>query len=508
MINLYFISCVFFLFPALYIAQDNSYKTYLDSLKKELLLSKTDTTKIKLLDLLAFNYSKFNYDEGIKYAQQAESLSIKANWKKGIASSNLDLGINYMEKCNYPIADFHYLKALKTYKELGDKRGMISVYANIGLLHMAKSDYAKALENDFKALSIAEELNDIAMKAIILENIGTAYLEQKNYSKTLNYYSLAIENYKKVNNKEGVSRNLGNQGIILNEQGKYDKALNYHLLALKTNQETGRQSSIQISLANIGITYSYLKKYSLSLNYYLKALNLSRKLGDARSVAINHGNIGELYFFMAKDPGLHDQDANVKTAIKYLDSAITACKKINFDGPNIEFSKILSEAYLLAQDYKKAFGVFKDYSLMKDSVFSQESRMKIAAHENKRQLEIKNKDILLKDRQLQIEQLKLTNKQNERVIFLITIGLLFIIIFLLYRLFRLRNKTHKRVLSDIANIQSHEVRGPVARILGLSQLFDKNDPAAEINKEVIELVHKSAIELDDVIRKTVNKATE
>ncbi len=503
----FWISCLVTLFIRSN-AQKGSDNFLLDSLKKEVRTSRTDTGKIKLLDLLSYTYSKFNYKEGIKYARQAEIESIHIKWKKGIADANVNLGLNNVAKCDYSKALMNYTKAVYIYKELGYKQGMGIVYADMGLLYLAKSDYAGALENYFKALSIFEELNNIGMKTIVLENIGTAYLEQKNYSKTLHYYSLALENYRKTDDKQGISRNLGNQGIILNAQGNHSKALDHHLLALKTSQETGDQNSIQLNLANVGITYSYLKNFSIALIYHIRALDLSRKLGNNRSIAISLGNTGELYYYMARDfSGINRQTEYLKKSIDYLIDAIKVCKEIEFNGPYIEFSKFLSDAYTVSQDYKKALETFKEYSSIKDTVFSREARLQINTLETNRQVEINVKDIILKDRQIQIANLELKNKYNERVIFSVSIGLLFVIIFLLYRLFRLRSKNHKRVLSDIANIHAHEIRGPVARILGLAKLFDRDNPSADINKQVVIFMNESAIQLDDVIKKTVSKAS-
>jgi len=509
MTKFYWITFLFVFSPYLCKAQKENQSYLIDSLKREISCSKTDTTKIKLLNDISYIYSKFNFEEGIKYAQQAEALAISVAWKKGIADANLFLGLNNVAKCNYPKAIQHYLKSLDLYNELAYKQGMGSVYANMGLLYLAKSDYAKTLEYDYKALSILEGLTNIRAKAIVLENIGTVYLEQKKYSKTLEYYSLALEIYKKIGDKQGISRNLGNQGIILNGQENHNKALTYHLLALKASEESGDEASIQINLENVGITYCYLEKFPIALFYHLKALDLSRKLKDSRNIAINLGNTGELYYLMAKDSFTQNNGAeNLNEAITYLNSAIIACKDIQFYGPYIEFCKFLSDAYVLKNNYKKALEVFKEYALTSDTIFSQEARLKITDLEMKRQIDLENKNIVLKNRQIQIENLQLRNKQNERVIFLVSIALLFITIFLLYRLFRLRNKTHKRILSDIANIQAHEVRAPLARILGLTKLFDHTNPSAEINKQVINYINESALELDKVVRKTVDKASE
>lgn len=60
-------------------------------------------------------------------------------------------------------------------------------------------------------------------------------------------------------------------------------------------------------------------------------------------------------------------------------------------------------------------------------------------------------------------------------------------------------------LQEISWMQSHHVRAPLARVLGLSELlFDKiND---ETTKEILSHLIHSAAELDDVIRKIVKKS--
>ncbi|QEC78463.1 PAS domain S-box protein [Mucilaginibacter ginsenosidivorax] len=60
-------------------------------------------------------------------------------------------------------------------------------------------------------------------------------------------------------------------------------------------------------------------------------------------------------------------------------------------------------------------------------------------------------------------------------------------------------------LQSIANISSHELRRPVATILGLVNLFDKDDILNPLNKEIIAHLDTSARELDDVIHSIVEK---
>ena len=63
-------------------------------------------------------------------------------------------------------------------------------------------------------------------------------------------------------------------------------------------------------------------------------------------------------------------------------------------------------------------------------------------------------------------------------------------------------------LRDIAFIESHKVRGPVATILGLEQFFNYDNLSDPVNKEIMEGITKVSIELDTIIREVVRKSNE
>ncbi|MCD6018103.1 MAG: DNA-binding transcriptional regulator BaeR [Bacteroidetes bacterium] len=71
---------------------------------------------------------------------------------------------------------------------------------------------------------------------------------------------------------------------------------------------------------------------------------------------------------------------------------------------------------------------------------------------------------------------------------------------------RLRVQNEK--LFEIAFLQSHQVRAPVAHILGLISLFNMDDPADPKNTEVIKNLHKTTVAFDDIIHQIVQKTSE
>lgn len=75
------------------------------------------------------------------------------------------------------------------------------------------------------------------------------------------------------------------------------------------------------------------------------------------------------------------------------------------------------------------------------------------------------------------------------------------------RLYIQKIQLQNQKLKDIAWIQSHKVRSPVATIMGLIQLFNKEDMTDPVNQQVLEGLEEAALNLDEVI-KEINAKTE
>jgi PAS domain S-box-containing protein len=70
----------------------------------------------------------------------------------------------------------------------------------------------------------------------------------------------------------------------------------------------------------------------------------------------------------------------------------------------------------------------------------------------------------------------------------------------------LKIEEQNRVLMEIAAIQSHKVRGPVATILGLGQFFNYTDLGDPVNKVLMEGIQTVSADLDTIIKEVVGKS--
>ncbi len=65
-----------------------------------------------------------------------------------------------------------------------------------------------------------------------------------------------------------------------------------------------------------------------------------------------------------------------------------------------------------------------------------------------------------------------------------------------------------KALFEIASLQSHQVRGPIASILGLINLFNFDEPGDPMNTEIIMNLQVATLAFDDVIYSIVEKTNE
>jgi len=491
-----------------------------------------DTDKVSAYDKLAYLYSNTNPDSGIIFAKHALDLSVRLNWEKGIAVANYDLGINYQAKADYYMAHQYNLKALTIYEKLGNKRSIAAILSSIASVYQLQGNYTKALEYHLKALTSMEELGDMRSQAIILDHIGTLYKEQKDYARTTEYYNAAIDIKKELNDAEGLALSYGNFGIIYDAQGQYKKALENHSAALEANKRIRNDHGIQVNLANIGIAYLHLGNPEKALIYHTRALRLSERLGSRQNVAISLGNVGETYLAIAKRRGGKQDKLHLGNAINNLEQAVELCRAVNFLAPTTEFIPYLTEAYAMSGDFQKAYEYQKIYSAIKDSIFSVESALQIANLETGRKMALKEKDLKLKEQQIKIIELQLAKKHSTQILYII--GIVFLILVLGITIksvisYRKSNKLltrekklyadtilsqyakindRNRVLEEIANKYSHDIRGHVATILGLAHLFNKQNYADPQNENIVDGISESAESLDEVIREIVKQKVD
>jgi len=495
--SLYFILLGFYLNIH---AQVTTQQEYLDSLIGDLKNAPKDSNKVLLLEKIGHTYSSLDSKKGLEYAIKANKLAVELKLKNREASSLTIIGINYAADLEHDKAIEYYRRAIDIYESSKDISGMATVNSNLSLVYLKLGNYSKALECNFNALKYFEDSEEYRNKGVVLENIAGIYYELKEFAKSEKYYLKALKLFKKVDSEMDIARSMGNISRVSLQNGDYDKAMKYLNDALIINEKNGNKRGVLINLTNIGNVYSKKELYDEALDYFYQSLEISEKLILKNYIAINKGNIGETYLKMFKRSN-HLNTDYLTRSISNLNEAILICESIQFIAPKIEFAKGLIEAYELNKDYKTAYELLKKNTELEDSLFSLESKESLAHIESKLENDLKDKDIIIKNKELEIYKLGVDKKT---LFYTWAISVLILILFIFLRYFFRKVKQHKELISQIKQTHSHDIRGPVATILGLSYLLkEKNRKEKISDEEIIDGIQELAKVLDERVLRII-----
>ena len=368
----------------------------INSLVKKLSETKKDTNKIMLLDALTFFYANIDPDQGIKYGMQALELSNQSNNR------------NYLP----------------------------NIYGSIGTDYFQKSEYPKGLEYFFMSLKLEEEKGNKNRIQIRLFNISSGYFNMGEYTKALEYANKALKLSEEMHDTISIASNLSNIGAIYSVQHNPSKAFEYLFRALKIFEDHRDTVEASGTMSHIGATYFDKKNYPEALKYAFKALKINEEIGSIDDMSLNLQDIGNSYLSMANDTVENLKkgpspvnDAYLQKAIEYFKKGVALSKETGQLELLYSNDKHLSEAYELAGNYKEAMGSYKEYVIIKDSIYSNDNKVKLAKLETKREEQ-------LKDKLIQINKL-------EQILFVVGLGLLLIVILVVVRNFMIQKKANK-----------------------------------------------------------------
>lgn len=497
------VALMLLVFQAKVYSQNLPHIKYIDSLNTLLKKSPKDSSQVILLERISLAYSNSDPAKGLEYATKAYKLATEMNLKNREAAAMAMMAVNYLASSKAEKGIEYNKKAIEIYKSLNNKKSLAAVNSNLSQIYLQQGKYSNALQCSFNALAIYDQSKEYRNKAIVLENIANIHYELKNMKKAREYYAQVLELFKNHGVKTDLARCMGNMSRVEMENKNYTKALDYLNKALKINQELGNKTSELINLTNIGNVYSKQKQNKKALIFMKKSLEMSEKLNMKNSVAINKGNIGSIYLELYKESGKSDQTL-LENAIKNTEEAIAICENIGFMAPKMEFSQILTEAYSFQKDYKKAFEALQQKTILSDSLKTIEAKQALSKLEAEREKDLKEKDLVIKNKELEIIRLR---SEKKTLFYSLIISVLVITFVLIIRSFLRKQKKHNKILSEIKQIQSHEIRGPIASILGLTALL-KNSPSQDVSKnKLVEGIEELALKLDEIVIKITKNSS-
>ncbi|MEP7196796.1 MAG: tetratricopeptide repeat protein [Saprospiraceae bacterium] len=494
---------VFFLFYTSYsllVAQSTG-DNFSDSL---LLIAKSETidsTKLNLLNQVSFRLYKFNPQMGVEIGLQGLEIANKLDLILPKAQCYNGLGANYFSLGQTDSAFSNFESAYKAYQSIDNKQGMAKTKGNMGLIKYRNGDFPGALENFFKALESFEALKDSSGILNQMTSIGNIYGAQKNYIKSNYYDSIGLEIAQKIKNKAIIGVCLGNLASNYHKLENYSKAKEYYLKAIEIFESLNYKRDLGLNLCNLGVSYSDQNNYKEAEPYLIRSCHELEEIRDSSQLSFTYGNLGIAYLKSysrqtEKNDSLFPIQGSknylLNMAKKYLDLAFQISEKKKVLEGIQYYSKSLTEYYLAIGDYKSAFEYNKIHAETTDSLFNIESKVKIEKLTTEREVELKNKQII-------IDRLEVEKKRNERVYFILGIILLLTAIAMIYRNYS--NQRKNNVVLEALNVKISDTNDELENKNGqlnvtLKDLKDTQEQLIETEKQKENAIIRSSISQD------------
>lgn len=409
----------------------SQYKREIDSLQKLAPTITVDSLKVDVLnDLGGFRIKARDYNNALDDFLEAQSLSKKANYKKGLGNTYHLIGVLLLNKNSYSDVMDYFNKALAIKRELGDKKGIADVISNMGVAYCDLGDYSKAVEKYYEALKIREEIDDVEGHGISLISIANIYFLQANYKTALDYYSKALS-LKGINRyKFFISEVNTNVGMAYVKLKDYDKALPYLNLAIKISEEIGDKQGVAINISNLGDIYIGKKEYPKALELLNEALVLFEEISDKKYIAEINNVLGNVY------DSIHQPEKAKVYFLRQLELAQSINSKLNIQNAY----EGLSRVSMRKKDYAAAYEYIKLYKAIEDSIQSESVKKSIAELETKYNTQKKEKEIELLKAEQKIRDTQ-NQKRNQLIFGSIAIMITLVVVFgLLYNRSQLQKK--------------------------------------------------------------------
>lgn len=431
------------------IAQDPA---YIDSLKKELKVCKTDTFRLHLLSELCWE-TGFNYPkEALVYGNQALELAAKTGNTAALAQCNSDIGAVLARNSQYSKAIDYYQKSLELFNKLGNSAKAAGIYNNISINEKELGHYEAAIKNGLLSLSLYERLQNNTMAIWVSCTLVGIFEKLNNFKKALEFSQNGEKLLQKLKDKELASAQVYTSYLLAyGGLRQYDRAIEYGQKALAIFEQTEDYLDIANLSFSIGVTCVDAGKYQKAIAYYDKALKLYEKIDNQHGIADVNKSFARL-FNLKKQP---------EQAKYYALKALSIAQRNNYRETLKYIYSYLSDAYEAQGNYSTSLKYQILFSAIQDTLYQLESTRQIAEMQTRYETEKKETENKLLARDNEIKGLEISKKTTQLSLAGGLLLLILLFLFLSYNRYRIKSR-----LKELeAQQKIHEERERISRDL-------------------------------------------
>lgn len=493
-----------------------------------------DVRAVAVMNLSKVEINFGKYDSALVLAREALGLFQEMDDKPGIAETLRLLGVAYSNKGVYDSAILCLNRSLEIFISENNVQGQAEAFNVKGNIAQKQGNYPLASSFLHRALTLYQSNDNKRGQADVLNNIGIIYEYQGQYEKALENYNEFYKVYKELNEGLGIAIGLHNAGIILKKLENYDSAIYNFREALKEDQKINSRDGIAYDKKELGQTYFLKGERDSAMTFFRESLIIAREVQDPVVIVPTLIGIGTIYLKVR----------NYDSAVHYLEKALMVAETVGLENERLEAAHALFEVYDGSGNTQKALQYHLLYSEIKDALFNEENIRKLASIEAQNAYDNERREAEIQSRLSELQKNREVAEaiwlRNTSILGAILISLVAFFFYQNYQRKRQANKelkllyeelkaAHKEIreinltledriaertrllkeknekLKAYMHSNSHVVRAPLARILGLADSFDTLTQEEVELDFIIENIYNSAQELDDAIRE-INEA--
>jgi tetratricopeptide (TPR) repeat protein len=382
-------------------AQD---RMLIDSLKRVVHQTRSDTSKIKVYKDLCWAYAttRKKLDTAAMYADTIYSLSEKNNYSEGVALSHFYYGVINRFKGNYYQGIDHIEKYVEFYQQQGDSSRMATGLFQFAVMHMQLGNYKESLDAYYRIYNIHKSDNYTKGMGFTLHSIGHIQRKLDKHLEAIASYEESIAIKTEINDLTGVWQSLMSLGNTYAELENYDKAEEYLLEAMSYAKRANDLYGIAFINENLGNIYNRLDDHSKALIFHKKALDLRNTLPSKKDKALSEHNVGKTYLELGK----------TVEARNHISKSLLLSKEMDAKPLLVDNYKSMVELNEVENNPTEAFKYLKLYTGLKDSLFNSNKNKQLVEIETKYQTAQKDQEIELLKKENELKE-KEAQRQND-----------------------------------------------------------------------------------------------
>jgi len=481
------------------------------------------------------------------YLQKIYELAIIVKSEEDQAYALYELGWHHYYTKSFGPCFKNWKQAKTLYRNLKDSLKVAKICSGAGESYRFVGSYENSMKQLFEGLNISERIKNHELTTQILSKIGATYFELNDNEKSITSYQKAIALGEKEDLKREIAFASQNLGDVYRKNQAHNKAIKSYLKALEIYNQLDIKTGIARCHQVLSIAHMDKKEWGKAGSLLATSTEIYNRLNNETAINKNQLILGELLF-------------NTKN---YTESKAKATRSLEIAKKAKNYNHEIEALYLIFKS-EKALGNIEEALETHIKFINRKDEIDRAIARNYAEntrlgytLE-KNKYVAERDR-IALANLDATAdrlENNTRILVIISIvSLLFLIAFLFLlkqgKTIRKNNtdlsqqnqliENQNKEITDIANelgksnkeisrinenlenminertrdleeknklllkysqMNSHDVRAPLARILGLVDLL-KESVRTKDQQILIECLLQSASEMDEVV-KTMN----